>query len=70
VEYASRALTNTEQNYAQIEKELLAILFALERFDSYVYLKQDVTVETDRALHGPGGPRAGPGRAGPGPGRA
>jgi hypothetical protein len=30
VEYASRALTNTEQNYAQIEKELLAILFALE----------------------------------------
>jgi hypothetical protein len=47
VEYASRALTNTEQNYAQIEKKLLSILFALERFDSYVYLKHDVTVETD-----------------------
>ena len=37
VEYASRALTQTEQAYAQIEKELLAIVFALERFDTYVY---------------------------------
>ena len=40
-------MTTTEQSYAQIEKELLAILFALERFDTYVYLKKDVTVETD-----------------------
>lgn len=46
VEYASRALTKTEMNYAMIEKELLAIVFAFERFDSYVYGKH-VTVETD-----------------------
>jgi hypothetical protein len=46
VEYASRMLTQTEKNYAQIEKELLAILFALERFDTYVYARR-VTVETD-----------------------
>ena len=32
VEYASRALTATEQQYAQIEKELLAILFAIRTF--------------------------------------
>ena len=33
--FASRALTDTETRYAQIEKELLAIVFAMERFDQY-----------------------------------
>ena len=46
VSYASRALTSAEKNYAQIEKELLAIVFACERFDQYVYGRQ-VTVESD-----------------------
>jgi hypothetical protein len=53
-EYASRALTKTEMGYAMIEKELLAIVFAFERFDTYVYGKH-VTVETDhrplQAIH-------------------
>ena len=35
--YASRALTDTEKRYAQIEKELLAIVFAAKRFHQYVY---------------------------------
>lgn len=48
VEYASRALTRTErESYAQIEKEMLAICFALQRFDTYVYANVNVTVETD-----------------------
>lgn len=46
IEYASRAMTSTEQAYAQIEKELLAIVFALERFDTYAYAGH-VTIETD-----------------------
>lgn len=46
VAYASRALTATEQNYAQIEKETLAIVFAMEKFHTYVYGRL-VTVETD-----------------------
>ena len=36
VAYASRALTDTERRYAQIEKELLAGVFGLERCNQYV----------------------------------
>ena len=46
VEYASKALTKTEKNYAQIEKELLAIVFALRKFDQLVVGKP-VIVHTD-----------------------
>ena len=46
VVYASRSLTVAEQHYAQIEKELLAIVFAFERFNKFIYGKQ-VTVESD-----------------------
>jgi RNase H-like domain found in reverse transcriptase len=48
IEYASRSLSRIERDsYAQIERELAAILFAMERFDSYVYGKSDVTVQMD-----------------------
>ena len=32
-----RTLTDKEVNYAQIEKELLVIVFACEKFDAYIY---------------------------------
>ena len=35
--YASRALTETEQSYSNIERELLSVIFALKRFHHYVY---------------------------------
>ncbi|XP_063046009.1 uncharacterized protein K02A2.6-like [Engraulis encrasicolus] len=44
--YASRALTDSEKNYAQIEKELLAIVFSTKRFHQYVY-GNTVTVQSD-----------------------
>ena len=42
----SRTLTSTEQQHAQIEKELLASLFGPEKFDQYVY-GRCVIVQTD-----------------------
>ena len=47
VAYASRALTSAETRYAQIEKELLAIVFAFVRFEAYIYGRDVVHVETD-----------------------
>ena len=46
VAYASRTLTETEQRYAQIEKGLLAVVFAWFKFYDYIYGKP-VFVETD-----------------------
>ena len=44
--FASRALTDTETRYAQIEKEMLAIVFAAEKFDQYTF-GHSVTVQPD-----------------------
>ena len=47
VAFSSRVMSQTEQNYAQIEKELLAIVFACENFDQYIFGRSDVVVEAD-----------------------
>ena len=46
VAFASRAMTQSEQHYARIEKETLAIVFACERFHEYIY-GQKVTIRSD-----------------------
>lgn len=47
VEYASRTLTETQVRYGQIEKEMLAIVFACEKFHQYIYGKIGAIIETD-----------------------
>lgn len=46
VAYGARALSKSEQNYPQIEKEALAIKFGCKKFHEYVYGKQ-LTIESD-----------------------
>ena len=44
--YASRILTETKQRYSNIERELLSVVFTLERFHNYVSRSQyDVNIE-------------------------
>lgn len=47
VAFASRTLSTTEQRYAQIEKECLAIVFGCEKFSQYISRRDKVTVESD-----------------------
>lgn len=46
IAFASRTLSASEEKYAQIEKELLAITFACDRFHFYLYGRR-FTVESD-----------------------
>jgi hypothetical protein len=46
IAFASKSLTMTERQYAQIEKECYAIVFGCERFHQYVYGRR-VLVESD-----------------------
>jgi hypothetical protein len=47
IAYASRALTTTEQNYAQIEKETLAIVFSCIRFSQYITAAKHISIRSD-----------------------
>jgi hypothetical protein len=46
VAYASRVMSETESRYAQIEKELLAAVFACTKFYDFTYGNK-VVIETD-----------------------
>ena len=47
VAYASRSMTSAEENYSQIEKEMLAMCFATSKFHQYIYGKPGICVQTD-----------------------
>ena len=50
VAYISRELTDVESRYARIEKELLTILFAAEKFEHYIYGRHTVVHSDHRPL--------------------
>lgn len=45
--FISRTLTHTEQNYATNEKELLAIIWALQTLRNYLYGRTDTVIYSD-----------------------
>ncbi|KAF6036520.1 hypothetical protein EB796_005173 [Bugula neritina] len=47
LEFAAKSLTTCQQGYSQIEKELLATLFACKRFKFYCFGQSKIRVETD-----------------------
>ena len=50
IAFASRALTDAETRYAQIEKEMLAVVFSLQKFDQYVYGRKTTVLSDHRPL--------------------
>ena len=46
--YSSRTLNNAQMNYTTIEKEFLAVVFALEKFCAYL-LGSKTTIFTDNS---------------------
>ena len=50
VAYASRTLTPTERRYSQTEREALAVLFAIQRFNVYIYGMQFTVYSDHKAL--------------------
>ena len=48
IHYASKTLDNAQRNYATTEKELLAVVFACDKFRSYI-VDSKVTIQTDHA---------------------
>ncbi|CAB4026176.1 Transposon Ty3-G Gag-Pol poly [Paramuricea clavata] len=45
--FTSHTLTDTEKQYAQIEKECLAIMTSMKKWHQYLFGKHDIIVQTD-----------------------
>lgn len=50
IAYASRSLTDCEKRYTQIDREALAIVFALDKFYMYLYGNKFELVIDNKAL--------------------
>lgn len=50
ISFASRSLTKAEMNYSQLDREALAIIFAVDKFFMYVYSRKFKLITDNRPL--------------------
>ena len=59
IAFASHTLSSAEQNYAQVEKEALSLIFGIKRFHSYIYGRRFTLVTDYKPLTTKLGPKKG-----------